>query len=132
MEINISRFFAEAAPMDYSASVAEIGADAGRSTWNAAVEDSDDYNMLDSDDKREEFRRYVKGFGAWTEDEIAAWSDRELNALFIQMVSGDMREAGLDCDSPDWEQYERDSEAGRISGRIFKGIDSEIYYYVGE
>ena len=118
--------------MDYSASVAEIGYNAARSTWQAAVDDSDDYLMLDSDEKREEFRRYVKGFGAWTEDEIRAWSDQELNALLIQMIAGDIREAKLDTDNPDWEQYEKDSEAGRVAGRIFKGSDSEIYYYIGE
>ena len=132
MELNITRFFREAAPMDYSASIAEIGNDAARSTWEAAVDDSDDYPMLDSDEKREEFRRYVKGFGAWTEDEIRAWSDQELNALLIQMIAGDIREAKLDTDNPDWEQYEKDSEAGRVAGRIFKGSDSEIYYYIGE
>ena len=132
MELNITRFFKEASPMDYSASVAEIGNDAARSTWQAAVDDSDDYPMLDSDEKREEFRRYVKGFGAWTEDEIRAWSDQELNALLIQMIAGDIREAKLDTDNPDWEQYEKDSEAGRVAGRIFKGSDSEIYYYIGE
>jgi len=88
--------------------------------------------MLDSEEKREDFRCYVKTFGAWSEDEIRAWSDQELNALLIQMISGDMREADLDADAPDWDKYQQDSESGRISGRIFKGDDSQIYYYVGE
>ena len=132
MELNITHFFNDAAPRDYSASVAEIGNDAARSTWQAACDDSEDYPMLDSDEKREEFRRYVKGFGAWSEDEIAAWSNQELNALLIQMVSGDIREASLDADEPDWEQYQKDSEDGRISGRIFKGSDSQIYYCIGD
>ena len=132
MELNITHFFNDAAPMDYSASRAEIGNDAARSTWQAACDDSEDYPMLDSDEKREEFRRYVKGFGAWSADEIAAWSNQELNALLIQMVSGDIREASLDTDAPDWEQYQKDSEDGRISGRIFKGDDSQIYYYIGD
>jgi hypothetical protein len=132
MEIDITTFFNEAAPMDYSASVAEVGNDAARATWQAACDDSNDYPMLDSEKKREEFRHYVKTFGAWSEDEIAAWSNQELNALLIQMISGDIREASLDTDEPDWNQYQKDSEAGRISGRIFKGNDSKIYYYVGE
>jgi hypothetical protein len=133
MELNITHFFTNAVLMDYSASVAEIGNDAGRATWLAACDDSDDYPMLDSDDKREEFRRYVKGFGAWSEDEIKAWSDKELNALLIQMISGDLREGHLDVDEPpDWEKYEIDSEAGRISGRLFKGDDEQIYYYIGD
>ena len=132
MELNITKFFTEACPMDYSASIAEIGNDAARSTWQAANDDSDDFPMLDSDDKREEFRRYVKTFGAWDESEIRSWSDSELNALLIQMISGDIREANLDTENPDWTQYEKDSESGRVSGRIYKGIDSQIYYYVGE
>jgi hypothetical protein len=132
MEIDVTTFFNEAAPMDYSASVAEIGNDAARSTWQAACDDSEDYPFLDSDEKREEFRHYVKGFGAWSEDEIAAWSNQELNALLIQMISGDIREADLDTENPDWDKYQKDSEDGRISGRIFKGGNSRIYYYVGD
>jgi len=131
MEIDITTFFNEATPMDYSASVMEIGSDAGPSTWRAACDDSEDYMMLNSDEKREEFRHYVKDFGAWSEDEIQAWTNQELNALFIQMVSGDIREAKLDHDNPDWDQYQKDSEAGRIAGRIFKGSNSKVYYYIG-
>jgi len=132
MELDITTFFNEASPMDYQASIAEIGNDAARSTWQAACDDSDDYLMLDSEEKREEFRTYVKGFGAWSWGEICAWSDQELNALLIQMISGDIREADLDTSEPDWEKYQKDLESGRISGRIFKGDDSHIYYYVGE
>lgn len=112
MDINITRFYNEAAPMDYSASIAEIGQDAGPSTWRAACEDAPDYNMLDTDDKRDEFRKYVKGFGAWTDDEIAAWDTTQLNALFIQFVSGDMR----------------NNEAERI----YVGDDKQIYYTIGD
>lgn len=107
MEIDITRFLAEAAPMDYSASVAEIGQNAGRDTWNAAIEDSPDFMMLDDDEKRDAFRAYVRGFGAWSDEEIAAWSDVELNALFIQIISGDIR----------------NGETGRICGN---------FYYLGD
>lgn len=131
MEINITTFFNNAAPMDYSASVAEIGRNAGADTWNAAKEDAPDYLMLDDADKLDAFRAYVKGFGAWDDAEIAAWSDIEVNALFLQMVSGDMREAGLDAPSPDWEQYEIDSQKGLCAGNIFKGDDGQVYFYIG-
>ena len=131
MELNITHFFTTASPMDYSASAAEIGQDAARVTWRAACDDSADYPMLETDETRDEFRRYVRGFGAWTEEEIAQWSDTELNALLIQLIAGDIREAGLDTDAPDWEQYRNDSEAGRVPGNIFQGSDGEVYYYVG-
>ncbi|WP_196301891.1 hypothetical protein, partial [Streptococcus pneumoniae] len=69
---------------------------AGRDTWRHAVEDAPDYNLLDTDDKRDEFRAHVKGFGAWSDEEIAAWSDVELNALFMQLISGDIRNGETD------------------------------------
>lgn len=134
MEIDITDFFNECAPMDYSASVAEIGRDAGRVTWTAAVEDAPDWPLLDTEEKRQAFRDHAAGFGAWSEEEIAAWSDDELTALFIQMVAGDIREAGLDTAAPDWEQYEKDCEGGQASGRLYGGpmsTDGRIYYYLG-
>lgn len=130
MEINITRFFNDASPMDYSASVAEIGRDAGPDTWRAAVEAFDDYVLLTTDEERAAMRAYAKEFGAWTEEAIAAWSDAELNALLIQMVAGDMREAGLTPESTvtDWQAYE-DNES--CSHRIFRTVAGNIYFYIG-
>lgn len=132
MEIDITRFFNEANTPDYSASVAERGQNAGPETWNNAVRDSAEFNFLDDDGKRDAFRAHVKGFGAWDDDEIAAWSPEELNALLIQMISGDMREDGLDASSPDWDEYQEGAEAGRYSGRISRNDDGTIYYYIGD
>lgn len=128
-ELNITRFFNEACPMDYSASQMELGGDAGRITWQAACDDSANYMFLDTDEKREAFRVFVKGFGAWSGEEVAAWSDTELNALCIQFVAGDIREAGLDVESPDWQAYEANDA---VAGRLFKGTDGEIYFYIGD
>lgn len=130
MELDITEFFNNAAQMDYSASAMEFGQDAGTITWRHACEDSPDYMMLDTDEKREEFRRYAKGFGAWTEEEIAAWSDIELNALCIQMISGDIREAGLmaDSDDTDWQEYEKGENAHTLG----RAADGKIYYSIGE
>lgn len=134
MEINITKFFNEACPKDYSASCAELGDNAGKDTWNAACDDADDYNMLDTDDKKEAFKNHVRGFGAWDDAEIAAWTDTELNALFIQMVSGDIRDSFLfdGGNVADWEQYEIDGQEGIVSGKLFNGGNGEIYYYIGE
>lgn len=133
MELNITRFFNNCAPRDYSASVAEIGKDAGLATWSAACEDASGYQLLDTDEKKAAFREHVATFGAWSDEEITEWSDTELNALFIQLVSGDMREFK---DAPwftdeEWEEYERLSRDGAIPGRLFKGIDGAIYYDIG-
>jgi hypothetical protein len=132
VELNITRFFREANPFEYSASQAELGERAASITWNAAVAAVDEYPLLDTDDKREAFKAFVKGFGAWTWDEINSWNNAELNALCLQFIAGDMREAQLDVEEPDWAEYERRAQAGNISGRIFKGDDDEVYIYIGD
>ena len=136
MELNITKVFNAIAPMDYSASVAEIGATAGADTWRAAVDDSPDYMLLDDDEKREAFKGLIKGFGAWSPEEIAAWSDVELNALFLQMIAGDMREADLHAGmtAEEWQAYQEAAELGQVAGTIYGGplsTDGEIYYYLG-
>ena len=136
MELDITKFFNSCAPMDFSASVAEIGADAGPSTWRAAVEESTASVILDNEEKREAFRDFVRGTGAWSDDEINAWSHIELNALCIQWISGDMREPvgfelSANSDSAQWAEYEKQSSEGNVSGRLFKGVDGKIYFYIG-
>lgn len=134
MEIDITDFFNECAPMDYSASRAEIGDNAGADTWRAACEAAPEWPLLDTEEKRQAFRDHVRDFGAWSDEEIAGWSDDELTALLIQLIAGDIREAGLDTTAPDWEQYEKDCEAGQASGRLYGGpmsTDGRIYYYLG-
>lgn len=132
MELNITKLFNAIAPRDYSASVAEIGANAGRDTWRAAVGDSPDFMLLDTDDKREAFKGLVRGYGAWSPEEVEAWSDVELNALLLQMIAGDMREGDLSAGmtAEGWARYQEASEAGEVSGAIFVA-DGEIYYYLG-
>ena len=137
MELNITQFFNECTPMDYSASIAEIGNDAGKTTWQAAKDDSSDYMLLDTDDKRDAFRSFVQSSGGWTEDEIAAWSDIELNALLLQWIAGDIRE-GFEWeherpeDVSEWEWYEQLANDGSVSGRLFKSDNNQVYFYIGD
>ena len=134
MEIDITDFFNNAGMIDYSASAAEIGQDAGTVTWRQACEDSPSYNMLDTGDKQDAFRSYVKGFGAWSVEEIAAWTDTEANALLMQMIAGDVRESDLepDSDAEAWEFYYQRASKGEISGRMTRGDDGRIYYMIGD
>ena len=127
MEINITKFFNEECPKDFSASIAEIGQNAGRDTWNAAMETAEDYEFITTENA-DEFRDYIRTFGAWEDSEIDGWNLQYCNALFIQMVSGDMREAGLDKRPVDWVAYSEDANS---RGNIFRGDDDQIYYYVG-
>lgn len=129
-EINITQFFNTAAPRDYSASVAEIGNNAGPDTWRAACDDAADYGpMLATPEQLQALRDHVRGFGAWSDEEIAAWSDTECNALFIQLVSGDIRESPLA--ENDWVQYQEWAERGVCSSNIFRNDDGQIYYTLG-
>jgi len=128
VEINITNFFENAAPMDYSASIAEIGASAGEDTFQAAKDDTDQYNMINTEEKRGVFREYVAKFGAWEEEEITAWDNIELNALFIQLVSGDIRE-NEHLERGDWEAYEADEDA---RGSIGRCTDGGIWYSIYE
>ena len=134
MDIKITEFFKNAEPMNYSASCAEYGDNVGTITWNNAKKDSYFYELLVNDEQREYFREHVQGFGAWDKEEIDSWPDQELTAIFMQIISADMRESGLDeyCfDDIDWEEYQEGVEKGRYSGRIYLGVDGEVYYYLG-
>lgn len=132
MELNITTLYNSMHPRDYFASVAEIGASAGPDTWRAACEDSPDYMILDTDDKLQAMRDYVRGFGAWTDEEIDAWTGIELNALLIQCISGDIRESILDDDPHAWAEYYEQGKQGIASCRLFSDDDGQVYYYIGE
>jgi hypothetical protein len=131
MELNITKLFNECEPGDLSASQAELGANAGAITWGNSLVAGIQYQPLDDDDKRAAFRTWVRGSGGWSQEEIDAWSDAELNALCVQWIAGDMREAGLDAFNPDWDAYELACEAGTCPSNIMRGNDGEIYFYIG-
>jgi len=133
MDINITRFFNEANPRNYSASQAELGKQAGQITWNNAVKDSPEYMFVTSEN-RAEFEAHFRGYGAWSEEEIAAWSDQELNALFLQDVSAEIREFN-DLAEGDWKEWESLCQAGTCSGRMYGGelsVDGETYFQIGD
>ena len=97
MELDITEFFNACAPMDFSASVMELGNDAGILTWRAACEESENLNLLNTDEKREAFKAFVRSSGGWTAAEIAAWSDLELQALVLLIPRYNHRSANQCC-----------------------------------
>ena len=130
MEINITAYFKnELAPKDFFASIAEIGHNAAKDTWQAAIDESADLMLLDTPKKIQALKDYSISAGM-EEEEIQAGTDIETNALFLQWISGDIREASeyLEQSPIDWAGYENDENVG---GRLFLGIDDQIYYYVG-
>ncbi len=136
MEIDITTLATENDMFEFSASVAERGQNAGPETWANAKDEAASRPIL-TEDQLPEFRDYMRGFGGWEDEEIDAWDATECNALFIQFVAGDLREAQALCpgDGPgdvDWDTYALLAEAGTCSGRIYPGDDGKIYTYVGD
>ncbi len=130
MELNITAYSTnDLTPKDFSASRAEIGDNAGRDTWNAAMEESEDLTLLKTSEEIEALKADVISMGM-EEEEIQALSNQETNALFLQVISGDIRECSeyLEQSPIDWEGYEKEENKG---GRLYQGIDNEIYYYLG-
>lgn len=80
---------------------------------------TDTYAPFVSETQLDELRDYFEDFGAWDEDEIASWTHTELNALFLQLVAGDIREAMPEL-LDDYPAYLAEAERGSISGRIYK------------
>lgn len=123
----------------FSHSQAENGftGNAGKETWQAALNAGLEPPLLNAPEAIAEFRDYVRDFGAWDDEEITAWNENECNALFLQFVSGDIREAGADClHDVNWRAYERDATSGRISGRMSRqtfgrGKPAKFWYYIG-
>ena len=135
MEIDITNLVRTAETHELSGSVAEMGKDAAKITWNNAVREASTTQLISQDD-RDEFERWVREFGAWDREEIAAWSLDECNALLIQYISGDLNELESLCYSDkdafgiDWGKVEKLSERGTISGNIFRSGDN-VYFYMG-
>lgn len=124
-EINVSCLLENVNPNDLFGSVATHGKDAAKVTWSASVEAAKT-NALDlSEDDREGARKYFEGFCAWEADEIASWTDEELDALILQYASGDLSEAQSLCAGDgladiDWTEYEALAEQGTIGGNLFE------------
>lgn len=136
MEIDITSFFENADPFEFSHSRAEGGPNAGPETWQAALREGAETPLLTTPEQLDALRDHVRGYGAWEAAEIAAWSPAECNALFIQLISGHIRESGLDQatteDSPEWTAYQEGAEEGRWGGSISRSDDGRIWYYLDD
>ncbi len=136
MEIDITTLATEGDMFDFSASQAERGMNAGPETWANSMEEAKARPIL-TDDQLDEFRDYVRGFGAWEDEEINGWDAQYCNALFIQFCAGDLREAEGLCPGDgiggvDWKAYEPLAAAGTVSGRIYPGDDGKLYINISD
>lgn len=133
-DIDITDLIASIRPADYSASVAERGPNAGRDTWATACRDA--LALFGDEFDRDLFDLYFEHFGAWDAGELAAHTDDEAAALMLQFIAGDLRDADFIDAEPFsdvwWQEYEKQCEAGVLSGRIGRGVSGRILYYIGE
>src|SRR5262245_43874623 len=130
MELDITHMVESCDDMPMlSGSQAELGKDSARITWDNSKAYAADHPLLTDDEMRDNARRYFKGFGAWSAEEIAAWSDAELNALVCQDIAAAIREMEhYDSD----EDYLKAAEEGRVTGCLYKGDDGRWYAYIGD
>jgi hypothetical protein len=132
VEINITEYFMNGNHWMNSNSVANLGYNAATTTWNCAKEESLGFFFI-TDDNKEEIKEYFKGFGAWEREEIGAWSDIELNALLLQLISGDINELeyyDTGEGETDWQAVEAAQGAGQISSNLTRTDNNEFYYYI--
>jgi hypothetical protein len=131
MEIDITRLVTDTETWPLSGSIMTHGPNAARMTWQAALSEAKDSPLLDTQAKLDAMLNWAKETGAWNCEERAAWSPQEINALFLQLVTGDMRECGLEDSDPDefdWADYQSQCEQGRFSGSLYRGDDGRVYY----
>lgn len=133
MDLNITQL-ADVPCFAFSHSAAEGGRDAGRNTWQSAM--AGPRPLLSTPEEFQTVRDYFRAFGAWDDQEIAAWSENEIQALLLQFIAGEVRDSPAigggqaDCLSEiDWEEFQLQSEAGSVSGNLFRGDAGK--YYVG-
>lgn len=131
MEINVTNFINNECPMDYCASVAEIGFNAAQSTWQAAKEAVGEYKAewyRQCNGLRSELESHFSEYGAW--DDLEKWKIDDLFALFVQDVSSAMRELEH-YEIEDYESAKAAWESGDISGRLCPTEQGEWFFYLG-
>ncbi len=129
-QIDITEFVTYGETWDFTGSVATHGPNAGPNTWNAAKKEAASNPLLKTEEHLQALRDHVQamGFG----HDVQTYDAVQCNALFIQLVSGDLREMGLeDCevDEFDWIAHSERAQAGEISSNIYKcDLDGSIEY----
>ena len=137
LELDITDLLLSDAYENCSGSVAELGPNASKLTWDAAMQYATE-NPLISDADIDVAREWLGSFGAWSRDELAAKSNVEINALITQFVSGDLKQlvelapsASADMGYIDWNEAATLAEEGQVSGRAYNFADC-FYYTLGD
>lgn len=133
MELDITDFFTSENHAEFSGSVLERGHNAAAETWQNAIEHAQAKPLL-RPDQIQDAKDFIISIGDWSDIEIAKWTDTDVNALAIQWIAGDIREAEDLCSTKDgeidWQEYEKLSEDGQVNGNMFQANDGRIYYHM--
>lgn len=130
--VNVTCLVTDLDPAELSGSVAERGPNAGPETWTNALDASDALTIEDPAAVRD----FFADFGAWDDEEIAAWTPAELAALVLQYAAGDLREVQSLCPGDglgdvDWTEAEAMASAGNVGGRLW-AADGELWINLSE
>ena len=98
----------------------------GSDTW-WRTENAPEWNFIPAD-QLDYFREWLREWGAWDADEIAAMDVAHLQSMCLQWIAGDVRQCGIDKPAPDWSRIRGDQEDGRIPSSIYRGDDGAIYW----
>lgn len=129
-EIDVTHLVTSEDCSEFSSSIAERGQNAGPETWANAVAFVKE-KPLAKPENQSDLRDWIREFGAWDDEEIAAMTDDDTNALLLQFVAGDIREMKR-FDSP--EEYQAAQEAGTCSGYLSHDVQANPprwLFYVG-
>lgn len=107
MEINVTRLI-ETDMFPFAHSCAEGGQNAGSETWQASQDHAATLQppLLATPEELQAMRDFARSSGGWSEEEIAAWTDDHLNALFLQWVAGDTRYCPATIEGVTYEERE--------------------------
>lgn len=139
MDIDVTDFVNSEDMYDFSHSEAEhCGAPgtAGEQTYAAALAAAEHYPYV-TDANRAAFESWCQDFGAWTSEEIAAWSNAECTALLLQFIAGDARgmmdAAEAPCGAFDKAAYEDylESFGGALWCEDPTDVDAKWTFYMG-
>jgi hypothetical protein len=131
IKANVSEMFATREPWDCSNSQANLGDQAGRLTWQCALEvaeRADKWLLSDRVEACESMQNWARETGGWDREEIAAWSDEECLALFVQNVASELREH-LGADD---NQLESCAQAYKVMTEESEGDHPIMGYYYTE
>jgi hypothetical protein len=129
----------EADPYYLSGSIMNLGANAASSTWKNSLRVGRAYTI--GAEGEAAIRDHFTAYGAWAEDEIAAWDTLDLVGLIVQECAAAVNEIHNWCDRNDadyddlWEAIkivQDDPEASEaVSAKIYMTDDLSVSLDLG-